>query len=100
DALADDRHELGAFAILVREVAPGDQRHAEHREKVRPGDTEPRAGVLFAVGELVAVDGELDAGTESAGVTPWNETADRGTGHARQRADAFRRTLVEIEDLG
>ena len=76
DALAHDHDQLAAAAVVVGEVAAGDQRDAEHREEARRDDAEPRARVLFAVGRRVALGGKRDGRAEAAGVAPRHEAAD------------------------
>ena len=85
DALADDDDRLAAGAVVVGEVAAGDERHAEHREEARRDDPQPRVRVLFAVRRRVALDGERRAGPNAAGVAPRHEAAERDALDAGQR---------------
>src|SRR6185503_2165126 len=75
DALADDHDPFAAGAILRREIAAGEDRHAERREETRRDVAQPPVRVLLAVGRRVAVAGELKAGAERAGVAPRHEVA-------------------------
>ena len=49
-------------AVLVGEVAAGDDRDAEHGEEARRDHAHPRARILFAVRRRVALDGERKPG--------------------------------------
>ena len=52
-------------AVVVGEVAAGDERHAEHGEEAGRDDAQPRVRILFAVRRRVALDGELEAAAEA-----------------------------------
>src|SRR5713226_3600399 len=77
DALADDRYEFAAAAVIVREVAAGSHRDAEHGEEAGRDDAEPRVRILFPIRGRVTLDGELDTGAEAAGIAPGHEAPDR-----------------------
>src|SRR5258708_7601886 len=83
--------ETSAGAVLVGEVAAGEQRDAEHGEEARRHDAEPRARVLVAGRGCVALGDERDAWAEAPGVAPGQEAPDRCTVNARQLDDAPRR---------
>ena len=63
-ALAHDDDRLAGSAIRIVEIASGDDRDAERREKSGRDGAEPRARIFFARGADVAVGRELEAGTE------------------------------------
>ncbi len=94
-ALADDDDRLGIPAVGVVEVAAGDDRNAERREESRGHGAEPGARILLAVGFRVALDRELKAGTEDAGVAPRHGRAHGDPLDAGQLRDAPHRLLVE-----
>ena len=98
-ALADDDDRLGVAAVAVGEVAAGDDRHAERGEESRRHRAEPRARILFAVRLGVALDGELEARPEAAGIAPRHQRADGDALDAGQLADAAHHFLVEPGDL-
>src|SRR6185437_9426110 len=94
EALADDHDAVTVRAVGVREVPSGDQRDAEHREEPWRDNPETRVRILLAVGGRVTIAGELKAGRQPVGVTPWYDGPHRHAVDARQLADAFRHLLV------
>ena len=98
-ALADDHDRLGVPAVGVREIAAGDDRHAQRREEARRDRAEARARIVLAVGLRVALDGELEARTEDAGIPPRHRRPDGDVLHAGQLADPAHRFLVKSRRL-
>ncbi len=71
-ALAEDDDRLTAAPVVVVEVAAGDERHSQRREESRRHHAKLRQRVFFVIAFYVALAGELEAGTEVAGVAPGN----------------------------
>ena len=97
-ALADDDDQFASGAVVVDEVAPGENRNAKRREELWRHDAEPCERVLFAVFGPVAFGRESDTRAQAVGVTPGCEAADGDRFDIRQLSHASGGLFVEAED--
>src|ERR1700724_4890512 len=89
-ALAHDNHGLAIPAIVVVEIATGNNRDAKRCEKSRRDGLKLWAWIIFAGSVHVPVRGVLKSrpGAELPRVTPRNRGAQSYVIHARKRFDA------------
>jgi hypothetical protein len=99
DALADDDHAFGALVIVVDEIAPGDEGHAERSEISWRDRSQLGARVVLAVFSRATLDREGEAWTEVPGVTPRHAGAERHLIDAGQRCDVAPDFTVEAAHL-
>ena len=97
--LAHDDHRLLAFRIQHVEIASGDQRNAQRHEESRRHSSELGTRIFFPRGAYVAVARKLEAGTEIAGIPPWNHDPESRLIHPGQRLNAPDRVFVEVHYL-
>ena len=84
EALADDDDLFAAPAIGFVEIAPGDDRDTERREKSGRDHPETRARIFFARCANVAVGGKLNR-SEATRIAPGNLGTDGDAIYAGQR---------------
>src|SRR5712692_479118 len=99
ESLADDSDGLFALSIERVEITASDNGNAESSKESGRDDTEVRPRILFTGGMNMTVGGELQAGTEIAGIAPGGNNSESGLLHARQRINAANRFLIEIDHL-
>src|ERR687888_1478182 len=90
EALADNRHWLGAAAVRVRELAAGDEPDAEHREEARGHESDPGDRRRLTIRGRVSLsrEGEIDARSAVASIPPRDEVPGCNAIDARNLADA------------
>src|SRR2546423_3666657 len=87
DGLADDHNRFTAAAIIVIEVAPRKNGHAESGEESWRNDAKLRAWILLSRAFRVTFSREIEARTKAAGVAPGNSSAERDAIHAGHFVD-------------
>src|SRR5262245_11995905 len=98
-ALTHDDDLLTAPAIGFVEIASGDQRNAERREKPWRNRPEACAWILFSISAYVSFRREFEPRAESARITPRNGGSECNAIYSWQFCDAPYRFFVKPNDL-
>src|ERR1700756_507624 len=99
DALANDHNRLAASAIVVIEIASGNNWHTQRGKKSRRNSTKLCPRIFLSNAFHMALAGEPEAGAETARVTPGRARAESNVIYPGHRVDAAHGLPIEIDNL-